>query len=59
MIPIITIVNRYSYDCGHRYDVFYYEDKYVGADEEEVYATMTKLLGEGNFKLEFEEVAPW
>lgn len=59
MIPIITIVNRYSYDAGWRYDVFYYGDKYVGADEEEVYKTMTKLLGEGNFKLEFEEVAPF
>jgi hypothetical protein len=58
MIPIITVQDKISYDCGWKYHCFYYLDTYIGANEEEAKDALEKML-ECEVKLDVEEILPW
>lgn len=52
-----TVHNHWEWDCGWRYDCYYYKFVYCGSNEEDVIKNLKESFGE-NIEIEFIDVPP-
>lgn len=57
MDNVLVIENHYFYDCGWKYDCYYYDGYYVGSNESEVWDNMKNQFGD--VELEFVDIDPY
>ncbi len=59
MSEVIFYIDNYVYfDCGWRYDCFYYNRKYIGSTLDEARSALEKLYAVEDFEIDVKEIMP-